>query len=1289
TSGTPARASPAARRVIRAAAGLLTLAGGVALAHFLPVWIAAAGTWAAANPDKIRSLVAALAVSAAINYRTVWLRRTTNAEKGQFTRPVFDALWSAGGALLVTVSFTLVKAIPAVGDLADVNVWFAAGVGAVAGLLGSAIQRRTAGGQRTWNGVLAAVNAIPTTVVMAALSTSSAPASWGAYISVGVAATLLVAPSTLITDWTVWQVGRGLGWLSDRRLRKLDEKGEKPATLKHNAKIKKENEKAADLKRWGPPDYRTVLHKMPDAILGALFTYLIVRPLVGVPETWPVTAARVVIVVGLLAVSWRHRNVWDAAAKLLGYSSDRTLTPRGRPLLPIARVRQRIGPVERQAQAMLEELTGEQLADGHPLDDATAEQVAEELVAAFVIEPAVPGSLSRLLKEPALRELARKTIDEYLRRHREQQRLNGLVLLLMASNRHAFLGAAQRAEGQAGRVLAFQHKVFEVLLRTDNLEKLRLPTDSAQLLRGEVENLLRDALDNDKKEREKYLTNHLIPLRHASRDRFLHGSPEDQKLLKAQEQLLIAEGQLLRQQQRKVDDRGPVAARDFLTDRRRGILRAIVREQARLRALRETASPVPSEIAKLEELITGLRRIDTALRYTLASVALADEVELHRNERTKWIRALGAAVSSGTPMDRGSALGLLLHITGSDTPVTVADAATWSGRPEDEVRTQLEQLVGLGALGRDEAGVGYSAEDRLLQAWRGTDPMLRHALRTNPTVLPVGRELEPLTRTDLDMGRTPDEARLAYARLLEILAGLERVVLRHHSLGLVDDLMQRWNRRWAADYEATRPLGRVSDTPRTTPGGSAHGPGAGTAGAPGAGSVPARSQRAQVRELRNELRALIAEARAAEAASRRSEPAAQRPRGGVDPDPAPTTGPRPGRLDQESDAQRQARLEHYARWSEWEQVYRRLNELVTRIRKQDYDSPAALPPMISRQLAKADRLLAVGPGTAGPGVPAQIRISWALRAVREADHVLAEAQTRLGANPDSPEARAHYADALAQANVALAMVYDATVAATQEQITNAFLPRRHLDKARGVMARLLQRDREHLLAEPIGAPPAERGSRVSRGTAETREGEDERGAGSAPFVLRATGPDRQVAAGLSDAGGRPQEDGVEAHYDPATGELTVVLGDGVAGSHSNRASRAAVKAAMDHLLEMLVHASYTGRHELAHAHALAWARLAALQERLAGAYSQPATTTLTLSVRPDSGTGTTTVTGAGLGDTVLFWLPERRTGGAPRRLNGVHLDADGRLTTWLGVDGPHTAAQTFQETFGTPGVLVA
>src|SRR5262249_5466067 len=89
---------------------------------------------------------------------------------------------------------------------------------------------------------------------------------------------------------------------------------------------------------------------------------------------------------------------------------------------------------------------------------------------------------------------------------------------------------------------------------------------------------------------------------------------------------------------------------------------------------------------------------------------------------------------------------------------------------------------------------GYTVtEQQFLPEWRAANPMLRHALRTNPQILPGGEKLGPLFRRRIisrgkDRRKGQQEARQAFDILRDLLAIGERVAFRHHSRGLVDDL---------------------------------------------------------------------------------------------------------------------------------------------------------------------------------------------------------------------------------------------------------------------------------------------------------------------------------------------------------------------------------------------------------------------------------------------------------------------------------------------------------------------
>jgi hypothetical protein len=261
----------------------------------------------------------------------------------------------------------------------------------------------------------------------------------------------------------------------------------------------------ASFAQYGPPNWRIVGFKTIRAELTVLLTYWIVRPLPGAADTPALGAARTLTAVLLLLVARRWIDRLQARVGLIGEINDRLLTPRMRPVIPIARVTQRIRPYRRQLDAFLQHATGDTSRPGRLLFPGLAQTVARNVVRVLQIPSPKPELLTRLVRHPELRERAARVLALWESRHRQHRRAVALIILLLASNRAAVGGAGDRSRGRQGAVLRFHVRVLDALVTEENLAALGLPLDAAEILRGRAEAQLLEALALRRDLRIEYL----------------------------------------------------------------------------------------------------------------------------------------------------------------------------------------------------------------------------------------------------------------------------------------------------------------------------------------------------------------------------------------------------------------------------------------------------------------------------------------------------------------------------------------------------------------------------------------------------------------------------------------------------------------------------------------------------------------------------------------------------------------------------------------------------------------
>jgi hypothetical protein len=342
-----------------------------------------------------------------------------------------------------------------------------------------------------------------------------------------------------------------------------------------------------------------------------------------------------------------------------------------RPPFGLRRVTRRIRPYRERLDAFLRRALDASVQPDQLPDQELAQKVAESVVRALENLPPMPNLLIELARDPALREWAQRVQQLWHDRHAQHQRAVARILLLLASGRPAVGGAADRVRGEHRPALVLHVLVLDALLTPDNLARLGLPLDAAQILRGRAEELLSEALTERKRLRVDYLEAYLRLLEHR-RDhvvgqRRTAGSPMakaeiEARLRRVDEEIKRIKGQLEVEYAQGIDRRGPVAARILLRERRDNLREALAAERGALDAPQHLR-PRPS--AEIRKRIAAIQLLISALELIESWVALQDEIELHRAERRFWRAAVQGAVDERARLALDSPLGVALIVPGT------------------------------------------------------------------------------------------------------------------------------------------------------------------------------------------------------------------------------------------------------------------------------------------------------------------------------------------------------------------------------------------------------------------------------------------------------------------------------------------------------------------------------------------------------------------------------------------------------------------------------------------------
>ncbi|GAA5171464.1 hypothetical protein GCM10023321_70070 [Pseudonocardia eucalypti] len=1253
------------------AVGLFGALAGELSTH-APALIKDALRWIASKPEStlaVKTLISALAVSAVINYRSVKNRRTLLYERGIYTRPRRDAWHSAVRAAAVAwVSDLLALAgLPVlvfwVGDRLGVGHNLAAMIPAVlAAALGSAVQLRQRGGERSWNAVAAGLYAIPTFQLLNALGIRGPPTSWGDYFHDLALWLALVAPTPFITDYLIAAGGalllKRVQWLQYRTGQNTLTRAAGIGTVRrwHIWLQRSGDRLKSSLELFGRPDWLVTLLRV-DAALKVVLGYSILRA----KTTMEVVAFAALALAGGLLL-WPLRDLLERKQKALGSKSSRSMARRERPIGPLYRVTRRVDALPGALDDFLAATglsTGEWQLDDPELPRRTAARMVE------LLGQLPPNPLELDLVDqyvPELTDATARVREQWLDRHGQHLRALALTVLMVASNRDALFGALTRmSERHQDRadILAFLDRLLDELVRPENLNQLALDADDRILLglpadrnapldgvvirpipRRVWEERLGDAMAERHRQHLHYLLRDLWDLLLTAGLR-LAGSPRGELARRAIEALTTrALGQLERERHRKRHDQGMVVARALLGERIRALRNALVADERRIdEPLR------PSGSKDIAHRIEQFQRLKAALTLLDSTFAVLDEVELHTRERDKWRQNIERAARAKPKLEPGSLLAALLIVAGAKGPVTAADLVrrhAGLAYPVTE-RTWQRKLHALARAGLLEGtpGEGYRAVEGLRVAWRRANPMLRHALRTNPRMLPGGEKLAPL----LKAGASEDDIGHAHQILLDLLSHGTRVY-RYHTPGMLDDLMRAvlpgWSWWRGALYQRRHPLARVerlAPEPRTRP----------------ERELRASIRRATSRELtRAWRRAELAVIKLHRARRHTAQPNA----------------PPHGRADLRAAADSPELRAAYQALNEAIDnrlaAYEDLRALAERIRTVDEPEPGARSARLGRLLVRADRLVDYGPSRTQEAPPPAYELRRAYAALKAANR-------RLGRTRPGTTARL---DALQQARVALDRFFYATREAVSADLGVEWAPRQLLLRGLRLAPRLVKAGSNALTHISTLTTPTVGGERGSIAGVETAE---------ATFALSTAGTPRLAVASLTGpVPGARNTDAVAAHVDPASGVVTVVVADGL-GSVANAAL--AARVAVETALEELVRTDSPRRtREQAHlaAAARAGARVAALA--LPGQAYQPAATYLAVQVVPAAGEShLAEVITSNLGDTAAHLVPAAR-GWSRLSVDHTNLATEG-LVAFLG-ENPRVRPSFDRILVTDPGNLV-
>jgi serine/threonine protein phosphatase PrpC len=804
-------------------AGLLV--AGFVTAWSDPSWLAwlhavLAPVVALPHYTAITAVASAVVVSGSLAFHDVLRRQLANQLKKFQTRPRVAAWRSAVLVALVSAAWKITADYGTQSHLSTL-VFGSIGVGtAVIAVINALAQSKEMGRTRGIKALLAGVTALGTAGLTTWLIGSGhSSADFTTWVSALLLSGTVVSGNTPIGDYLTAKLARIGARIEKKRLEAAQGAGAKTTVDKRLTRF----QAWLDLESSSAIDARLLARKVIGSIISALGSYTIIHPWSGT-DTPAAIALRVGLVLLFIWATGKirdhdaYRTKDDARPNYYGDQSSRTLRAPWRPSpLRGNRLRQRADQYRRELSATLE-LFGLASPDSPlpALDRNLVEQLAVLLftrIASPVAERVdewqpIPGA------DAANRALAE---EEGQRGARQDQHRVAAVhtLMLLAADPAALArtAAAMRQRGLAGdaelaEVLEFQlmlgeHLLEQALANTKSVSGVGLlPAGSTRF--DDWETLVDIQLTERARLRQEYLSGPRRRLLEAIITHFRElGQLDDPVAVEANAQLDELRAALQREALRK-PPADPLSQIQQLHQQRQGSAgEAAAAEQHALDHSRGDQKRLDAhqELAGAHGLLA-------------AAAGLINEVGFTRLERRatrqRWEEAITAALyvtnPSATPT---SLLDLLLVVVGElDGPVTADQLAERFGGFIGTWQTRLNALRASGALTGQRAR-GYRAHPQLVAAWRQASPQLRRALRANPTRLPGGHQLLPLTQA---RPRAPPEQRKQAYRALLVLLRTADESLRRPRDTAVDDLGITWRRLAGIGYRIRHPGGRVAWT---------------------------------------------------------------------------------------------------------------------------------------------------------------------------------------------------------------------------------------------------------------------------------------------------------------------------------------------------------------------------------------------------------------------------------------------------------------------------------------------
>ncbi|OLT04523.1 hypothetical protein BJF90_22055 [Pseudonocardia sp. CNS-004] len=246
----------------------------------------------------------------------------------------------------------------------------------------------------------------------------------------------------------------------------------------------------------------------------------------------------------------------------------------------------------------------------------------------------------------------------------------------------------------------------------------------------------------------------------------------------------------------------PLEAAAQLADQRaRSVGESVVTEELGIAAGERGADD--QRLAEMRQLEAGMRLLNGA---ALLAVEAEHSSTQRRWNRERWRDAMAQATQATPNQVPATLLERLLLLAGRRGPATPAQLqALYGGTGWAET---LDALAEIEAVVGDAAN-GYRATDELIELWRAAGARLRHAVRSDVSVLPGGADLAPLTGTEVRVQPGGPTPRDAYRALRDLLRDGDLAFLHWHD-GWIDDAGITWRRLTGLGYRMRHSAGRLS-----------------------------------------------------------------------------------------------------------------------------------------------------------------------------------------------------------------------------------------------------------------------------------------------------------------------------------------------------------------------------------------------------------------------------------------------------------------------------------------------